>query len=408
MKRGSDIISEMFCGYGVSHVFYMEAVLRKTMVAFEKSGISRILAHSEKGAVYMADGFARASRRVGVCMAQSVGAANLASGLQDAFLSHSPVLAITGRKPSFERHRNAYQEIDHWPLFEPVTKFNISVHTLGELPQALRQAFREAVVGAPGPVHLDIPNHQAALVESEESEVPPIVDKRFRAVPPFRPCPEPEDVKAAVQEIYAAKKPVLIFGGGAIISGAHPESLKLVETLCIPFATTVDGKGIILDSHPLCLGPVGLYGRKCANDMVAEADLVVFVGSGTGDQATSNWTIPSKSAAIIQIDIDPSELGRNYPNRVSLMADAKTALSKINETLRGPHGSSQTWGSKTTKMVTDWRKAQSVIRTSNDTPIKTERLAQAVQEALPADSSLVVDTGFSAVWGASIIELTKP
>lgn len=407
MRTGSEIITRMFLDYGVSHVFYVEAVLRKSMVEFEKAGIHRILAHSEKGAAYMADGYARASRKVGVCMAQSVGAANLAAGLQDAYLSHSPVLAVTGRKPSHELNRNTYQEINHWPMYEPVTKYNVSVETTDELPQALRQAFREAVTGAPGPVHLDLPNHQAGLVESGKTAQAVVSEKRFRQMPAFRPYPDPEDVAEVIKQIYEADRPLLVFGGGAVISGAHQESLSLIDTLKVPFVTTVDGKGLIPENHPLCLGPVGRYGRKCANSLAAEADLVVYIGSGVSDQVTNEWTLPDPSVKVIQIDIDGRELGRNYPNSASILGDAKITLTQMLKSLKGAHANSA-WSQKAAASVTAWRKGQEQIRSSSASPIRGERLAAEVQRALPANGCLVVDTGFSAVWGASIIELTQP
>ena len=153
---GAQFIAEMFEGYGVTHVFFVPAILKKALVEMEKLGIHRIVTHSEKAAAYMADGYARASHRPGVCMAQSVGAANLAAGLQDAYLGLSPVIAITGCRPSLQRYRHSYQEIEHGPLFNPVTKFNVPVDTIEQLPLLLRQAFREATSGAPGPIHLDL------------------------------------------------------------------------------------------------------------------------------------------------------------------------------------------------------------------------------------------------------------
>ena len=407
LRQGSEIITQMFIDYGVSHIFYVEAVLRKSMVEFEKAGIHRVLAHSEKAAAYMADGYARASRKVGVCMAQSVGAANLAAGLQDAYLSHSPVLAITGRQPSQGKNRNTYQELDHWPLYEPVTKYNINVHTADELPQALRQAFREAVTGAPGPVHLDLPNHQASLVENDKTTQSITSEKHFQRMPAFRPYPDPADVAEVIRLIYEADRPLFIFGAGAVISGAYQESLSLIETLKVPFVITVDGKGLIPDNHPLALGPVGGYGRKCANSVAAEADLMIYIGSGVNDQVTNVWTLPDPSVKVIQIDIDPSELGRNYPNCASILGDAKVTIAQMLKSLKGAHANSA-WSQKATSAVATWRKGQEQIRASSASPIRAERLADEVQRALPPNGCLVADTGFSAIWGASIIELTHP
>src|SRR5207249_4743587 len=160
--------------YGVTHVFYVDAILRKSMVDMEELGIRRVVVHGEKAAAYMADGYARVSGRPGVCMAQSVGAANLAAGLQDAWLACTPVVALTGKKPPMFLHRNAYQEINHWPLFEPVTKYNVEIVAPSQLPHLMRQAFRSATTGKPGPVHLDLIGREARELELAEGLPAPV------------------------------------------------------------------------------------------------------------------------------------------------------------------------------------------------------------------------------------------
>ena len=407
LHKGSAIFSEMFRGYGITHTFHMESILRHTLIELEKMGIRRVLTHSEKAAAYMADGYARCKGGPGLCLCQSVGAANLAAGLQDAYLSHSPVIAITGRKPSSEKYRNTYQEIDHWPLFEPVTKSNISIENTMELPQALRQAFRTAVSGAPGPVHLDCPQHQGFLIDTGETDSPIIIEERFKQIPPFRPFPDPVDIAEVVRQIYAAERPIFIFGLGAVLSKANESLLAMVNALGIPFATTVDGKDIIQNDHPLCLGPVGSYGRKCANAVVADADLVIYFGSGVSDQVTVNWSIPTWNTKVIQVDIDPLELGRNYPNSASIMGDVRATADAIVNALTGHH-TNVSWGKKATETVNTWRQALVAAQTSNETPIRVERLCLEISKILPSNGSLVVDTGFSAIWSASVMELLRP
>ncbi len=397
----------MFAGYGVTHVFYIESVLRQTLIELERRNIRRIMTHSEKAAAYMADGYARASRRVGVCMAQSVGAANLASGLQEAYLAKSPVLAITGKKPSMYRYRHAYQEVDHWPLFEPVSKFNTSIEHASELPQAMRQLFREAVSGTPGPVHVDMPNHQAGIIERGEVASDLVIEPIYSQVPPFRPAPDAAAVKTALDLIYNAKRPLLVAGGGAVMSGAGPEITRLAEGLHIPLATSVDGKGVILENHPLSLGVMGGYGRACANAIASEADLVVFIGCSACDQTTKNWTLPSQDTPVIQIDSNPVELGRNYPNAASVLGDAKATAAAMVAALHGPHANAG-WTKKAAQALAEWRGKLVPARTHPGSPIKVERLCQILQDELPADGILVSDTGFAAIWTASHIDLTKP
>ena len=404
---GSEFIAQTLKGYGTTHVFLVEAILRRTMVELEKLGIRRIVTHSEKAAAYMADGYARASRTVGVCLAQSVGAANLASGLQDAFLANAPVLAITGRKPPMFQHRNSYQELVHEPLFAPVTKYNVSITEAGQVPLYLRQAFREATSGCPGPVHIDMTNNLGFLIESGTITEEPVTEARFASIPAYRIPPSGDDVASAVKELLAAKRPVIIAGGGAIFSDADREITALAELLDIPVAVSVDGKGTIVDNHPLSLGPVGNYARKCCNEIVSQADLVLYIGCGVGDQVTLDWTIPSKGTRIIQIDIDPVELGRNYPNTFGVLGDAKLTVAAMLQAA-GPRRPNPEWAGKAAAVVADWRKEIEPLRTSGASPIRTERLCRELENVLPNDAVLVSDTGFSAIWTAAMVDLNYP
>ncbi|MBN1834697.1 MAG: thiamine pyrophosphate-binding protein, partial [Spirochaetales bacterium] len=201
---GARFLAESLAGYGVTHVFYVEAILRRTLVEMERLGIQRVLTHSEKAAAYMADGYARAGNRPGLCMAQSVGAANLAAGLQDAYLGHSPVVAFTGRKPPLFQHRNAYQEILHNRMYDPVTKYNVEICSLEQLPHLLAQAFREATTGAPGPVHLDFLGYEGDLTDQVEGELELMVEAPYGRVPARRPVPESGDVELAAAALRKA------------------------------------------------------------------------------------------------------------------------------------------------------------------------------------------------------------
>ena len=408
LEKGSVVLAKMLQAYGVPQVFYVEQMLRRTMLELEKLGIRRIVTHSEKAAAYMADGYARASRKPGVCLAQSVGAANLASGLQDAYLGRSPVVAITGAHASDKKLRNSYQEVDnHWAMFEPVTKFRTAISTTAELPQAVRQAFREAVTGTPRPVHIDMVNNCGVTIDTGEVACDLYCEPRFSKVPPFRPAPNPEDVRAAAALVYKARRPVIIAGGGAIMSDAGTEIQQLVERLGIPLGSSVDGKGIIPDTHPLCIGCVGGYGRKVANALLAKADLVLYIGCKICDQVSQDWKLPAPGIDVIQIDINPAELGRNYPNAASLLGDAKACVDALLQEMTEKHSNGE-WGVKATAMLKKWREDLNEPSASNATPIQTERLCRELQNVLPDNAILVGDTGFSAVWSASIVELTNP
>ena len=404
---GARFIAETLKGYKVTHVFFVESILNRTLVEMEALGIHRVLTHSEKAAAYMADGYARASHRPGVCMAQSVGAANLASGLQDPFLGLSPVIALTGKKPPLAQYRNAYQEISHAQMFDPVTKYNVSVDTVGQLPYLLRQAFRDATSGAPGPAHLDVMGHLGMPIEDGEAELEIIIEEAFAHSPSFRTEPETDKVHEAAAALTGAERPVIVAGGGVIASSAEPAILELAEMLSIPVATSLGGKGAILDAHPLCVGVVGSYSRRCANRVVSEADLVLFIGSHTGDQVTNDWTVPGRNVAVIQIDIDPSELGRSYPNTVPLMGDARATVQRMKESL-GRKKENKPWIERAQSLVKEWKDEAEPLRRSDATPIRPERLCKEISEALPSNGILVADTGNAGIWTGTMVYLTQP
>src|SRR5712671_3920587 len=328
---GTQCLADMLQGYGVSHVFMVPAVLRRTFAEMERrTKIKRIHTHGEKAAAYMADGYARASGRPGVCMAQVVGALNLAAGLRDAWLAHSPVIAMTGGREPKTKFRQVYQEVDDVPAFEPVTKLNATVDEVARIPDMVRQAFRTAVSGAPGPVHLQFRGNEGQL-DAEEAEMEPLVEERFARVPPFRPEPDESDLKALLQHLQSAGRPVIVAGGGVRASGAARELVALAEAVQIPVATSLNGKDCIPGTHPLSAGVVGSYSRESANRVVAQADLVCFIGTETGGMTTHFWAVPKIGTPAIQIDIDAEALGRNYPLEAAVNGDAKVTLARMLE-----------------------------------------------------------------------------
>src|SRR6202165_5431220 len=220
---GAQCLADMLQGYGVTHVFMVPAVLRRTFAEMERrTKIKRIHTHGEKAAAYMADGYARASGRPGVCMAQVVGALNLAAGLRDAWLAHSPVIAFTGGRDPKTKFRKVYQEVDDVPAFEPVTKWNATVDAADRIPDMVRQAFRSAVSGAPGPVHLQFRGNEGQ-VDLDEHEMETYCEPQCAQVPPFRPEADAASVRAALTFLQRAQKPVIVAGGGVRSSGAARE-----------------------------------------------------------------------------------------------------------------------------------------------------------------------------------------
>ncbi len=403
-RSGAEFIAETVKGYGITHVFYMDAVLRRALIEMQALGVQTILTHSEKAAAYMADGYARASGRPGLCMAQSVGAANLAAGLQDAFLGHSPVLAITGRKLPLFQYRHAYQEIEHDTIFGPVTKFHANIVDAEQLPFLLRQAFREATSLTPGPVHLDVFGNLGDEITLSRGHFPVLIEEPFMRRPSLRPRPQDSHVQAALHFLRESKKPVIVAGGGAIASGAQAEIVQLAEMLSMPVATSADGKGTILENHPLSVGVVGSYSRRCANQVVSEADLVFFIGSQTGDQVSYDWRIPKRGTPVIQLDVDPRELGRNYPNTVGLMGDARATVRMLIDALPEPV-KKDSWIQRAQSIVEAWAAEMEPLARSDAVPIRPERLCRELTEHLPHDALLVADTGHSAIWTGTLVQI---
>src|SRR5688572_3347896 len=350
---GARLFAQLLQAYGVTHVFFMDAVLRRALAEMEDTNIVRVLGHSEKGVAYMADGYARVSGKPGVCFAQSVGAANLASGMQDPYLGHSPVVAITGRHVAQFQYRNSYQEVDHEPLYRAVTKFHASIETLEQIPHLMRQAFREATTGTPRPVHLDIAGLTGDAITPLEGEFDIAVDDAHTRFPAFRPQPDPEMVKRAADAIARASRPVIVVDRGAAISGARDALAQLAEKIQSPVVATLDAKDLMTEDHPLFRGMGGLYGRSGTNHVLDEADLVIYAGSNTSDHTTGNWKMPRESVQVIQIDIDPIEIGRNYPKTIGILSDVRAGLTAL--AAAANTAKREQWLSRTKGFVDEWR-----------------------------------------------------
>ena len=405
--NGAKYLAEMLHGYGVGSVFFVPFVTNRALVEMERLGIQRVLCHTEKAAAYMADGYARVAHRPGVAMAQSVGAANLAAGLQDAYLGRAPVLAITGRRPTIQRYRDGYQEVNHWPLFDPVTKYNVYADAANDLPVVLRQAFREMTSGAPAPAHVELLGFTAEIVETDEAEMNVVVEEAFTSYPAFRPEPDPEAIRAAARVLEGARRPVMVAGGGVRASGAEQEIVALAERLRMPVATSLNGKGTIADDHELSVGVVGSYSRWCANRVVWDADVVLFVGSRAGGMTTEFWQVPAEGTTTVQLDIEAAAIGSSYPTANGVQGDARASLRALLAEL-GDAERDGAWAARAAGLVTEWREELEPLLTSDAVPIRPERLCREITDFLPDDAVLVADTGHAGIWAGTMIDLTEP
>ena len=371
--KGARLIAQMLKAHGVTHVFFMDAILRRALAEMEDFGITRMLGHSEKAVAYMADGYARVSGRPGVCMAQSVGAANLASGMQDPYLGHSPVIAISGRHVAPFQYRNAYQEVDHGPLYAAVTKFHgrdryARTDAAPPAPGVPRSDHRHAAPRASrhGGLH-----RRCADAAGRRSSISPSttrtrasrrsVRRRIR-----RRC------ERAVAAIKKAKRPVIVADRGAIIAGAGAAVAQLAERIQAPVVATLDAKAHHARGPPLFRGTVGLYGRGCANHVVAEADLVIYAGSNTSGPHHRQLLMPKQGTAIIQIDIDPLEIGRNYAGTIGMLSDVRAGLEAL--AAMADAAKHDDWLAHTQKFVDEWRAEAEKARNSDADPMRPERL----------------------------------
>ena len=404
---GGKFIADTVHGYGLGHVFFMPYIAPRALMEMERLGIRRVQTHGEKAAAYMADAYARVRRGPGLCMAQSVGAVNLAAGLQDAFLACSPVIALTGRELQANQQRHAYQEVDHTSPFAAVTRYGAFVGSPEQLPSYLRQAFRSATSGTPGPVHLDLEGIAGQAVVDQEADLEVVIEEMFASVPAFRPIAEPERIEEALHLLSHAERPVIVAGGGVVASDAGAELVALAEKLSIPVATALNAKAMFPAGHPLAVGTPGSYSRACANQAICEADLVFFVGSHAGGQVTHGYRIPPQGTPIIQLDINPAEIGRNYPIRTGMQGDARSTLRRMLEMAEAVE-SRPAWIRRVQELVRNWREGVSGAVNSDIAPMRPERLCRELTDCLPSDAILVSDTGHSGIWTGTMIELTHP
>jgi acetolactate synthase-1/2/3 large subunit len=289
-------------------------------------------------------------------------------------------------------------------LFAAVTKFATPVDQAADLPRFLRLAWRAALAGTPRPAHLDFAGLQGEVIETGQIAEPPVIDQEARRLPPHRPAADPRDVARAAAALTNAKRVVIVAGEGAAMSQAGPELLALAELLQAPVATALGGRDLIPTRHRLSAGVPGSYSAPPANRIVCGAELVLFVGCDTGDQVTLNWTVPALATKIVQIDLDPLELGRSYPDTLGLNGDPKTVLAQLAAALGKP-ARDRGFADESAALVAGWRAEMAPLLASDAAPIRVERLCAEITRALPPNGILVADTGYSGIWTGTLIDL---
>lgn len=356
------------------------------------SEIRHVLVRHEQCAAHMADGYARASGRVGVCMATSgPGATNLLTGVATAYLDSTPMVAITGQVPTFMMGRDAFQEVDATGIFTPVTKYTFQPTRASEIPRVVRTAFFLASTGRTAPVLIDLPKD----VQTNEDEMVFPEEVVVRGYKPYIP-PKPEDVAKAVNLLMESERPIILAGGGVVKSNAYHELLALAETANIPVATTLMGKGCIPENHPLSLGPVGMHGTVQANKLINESDLILAIGVRFSDRTTMKVSGFAPEARIIHIDIDPTEVNKNVAAYHAVVGDIKSSLKLMVKELKERIRSGK-WVSwlKRVKEVKDLWEDRVLGAKSNFSP---PYILKALRELLPPNAIVTTEVGQNQMW----------
>lgn len=365
------------------------------------SGIKHILVRHEQCAAHMADGYARVSGKVGLCIATSgPGATNLVTGIATALMDSSSIVAITGQVPRNDVGHDAFQEADITGVSTPITKHNLQVTNASEVPQAIRAAFHIASTGRPGPVLVDIPRD----VQSEKGEMD--FSKMF-SLPGYQPPsePHPVQVKKTAKLLETAERPVILAGGGVRIADASPELLVLAERLMSPVVTTFMGKGVFPENHPLSLGKIGVYGGAHSNRAICEADVILAVGVRFADRATGSIRKFAQKAKIVHIDIDPSEIGKIVKVDIPIVGDAKATLRAISKSLESKRRNrSSTW----LKQLEEFKKNQEPKEDDIGATMKPIRVLKELRRLLPNDTVLTVDVGQHQMWAAIHFDVYHP
>ena len=369
-------------------------------VLYDTEEIRHVLMRHEQCAAHAADGYARASGRVGVCMATSgPGATNLVTGIANAYMDSSPVVAFTGQVPRAYIGKDAFQETDIIGITTPITKYNFQASRPSDIPWMVRAAFYIASTGRPGPVLIDLPKD--VQIEAEEMKFDDDIEIRG-----YKPNyePHPLQIERAADLLANAEKPVIIAGGGVISAAATRELIMLAELLQAPVATTLMGKGCIPEDHPLSLGLLGMHGTVASNLTVPEADVLLAVGMRFSDRTTGNVEKFCPDAKIIHIDIDTAEIGKNIEPHIPIVADAKRALKALYDRLikRLKRKERTKWMSR----IAELKKQHEEM--GEKPGLSPPRLMKELRKILPPDAIITTEVGQNQMWAALYLKAYKP
>ncbi|MEW6142983.1 MAG: biosynthetic-type acetolactate synthase large subunit [Chloroflexota bacterium] len=399
-KTGAEILCESLIKEGVEVIFgFPGGVLLPLYDAFPKyPQLRHILVRHEQGAAHAADGYARVAGKPGVCLATSgPGATNLVTGIANACLDSSPVIAITGQVAKPFIGKDAFQEVDITGITLPITKHNYSVRSAADIARVVKESFLIAKTGRPGPVLIDIPRD--VFTESAEARHPDKVN-----LPSYKPVlyGHPTQIRRAAELINGAKKPLVIAGRGVIVSEAYQEIKELAEKAQIPLVTTLLGIGCFPETHVLSYGMIGMHGMAYANTAVDQADVVVAVGMRFDDRATGKVSSFAPRASIIHIDIDPAEIGKNVRVDVPIVGDVKNVLQALNKQITP--ADHVDW----LRDLDEYRRCHPSMDIRETDKLLPQYVIRQIFEATHGEARIVTGVGQHQMWSAQHFYYVKP
>jgi acetolactate synthase-1/2/3 large subunit len=408
-KSGAEIFVESLKQEGVDVLFGIPGgvVLKLFDVLHQQKDVQVILTRHEQGAAHMAEGYAKATGRAGVCLVTSgPGMTNIVTGLADAYMDSVPMVAFTGQVSTSLIGNDAFQEADNVGISRPCTKHNVLVKDVNDLARTIKEAFYIANTGRPGPVLVDIPKD--ITTDKAEFKYPDKVSLRG-----YNPTYEGNkyQIKQAAEEIMKAKKPVIYVGGGALFSDAADEILEMAELTQIPVTMTLMGLGSFPGTHGLSMGMLGMHGSYWSNMAMHNADLLIAVGARFDDRVTGKLSDFSPVARVVHIDIDPTSIKKNVHAHIPIVGDVRTVLKQLNMILRSLDGNVnerkqqlKPWHNQ----IEEWKRAHPFKYEQDDKAIKPQYVIEKLFEMTHNDGIVATDVGQHQMWAAQYFKGKKP
>jgi len=402
--KGAEIFVRALRSVGVEVLFgYPGGANLEIFDVLTDAGIRCIRTDHEQGAAHGAEGFARATGRIGVCMATSgPGATNLVTGIADAYSDSVPIVAITGQVPQFLLGKNAFQEVNIVEICKPITKAQFLIRRVIDIPEIVREAFHIAGTGRPGPVIIDFPKdvQQQYAVDAEGNYIPPNLDATM-------PPPPQYTLNGAVLDqvanlIKQAQRPVIYAGGGVVSAGATGLLREFIDKTGIPVVTTIMGLGVVPPEHPLCFDVLGMHGSKYANDAVNESDMLLAIGVRFDDRVTGKVTEFAKHARIVHIDVDPKEINKNKTADIGIACDLRIALRALLS--RVERGEYADW----VETLKQWKQRWPFPVPYDDQVIKPQWAIHLLREVTKGDAVVTVGVGQHQMWAMQLYGARRP